>query len=55
MARCLKCDAELPLLPTRRSFVEKHITQRNTKKFKCHECSEFQFISPFTSRKVNIV
>ena len=54
MARCKNCKAELPLLPSKRSLVERHITQRNTKKFKCHECNELQFINPFDSNKSGI-
>ncbi|MGF1903875.1 hypothetical protein [Aliivibrio salmonicida] len=50
MAKCKNCRAILPLLPSRRSFVEKHITQRNTKKYKCKECDELQFRSPFSSK-----
>ena len=54
MARCKNCKAELPLLPSKRSLVERHITQRNTKKFTCHKCNELQFINPFDSNKSGI-
>lgn len=46
MNKCKNCKATLPIRPSRRSFIERHLTKRNTIKYKCQECKVLQFLSP---------
>ncbi|MFT5653183.1 MAG: hypothetical protein ACJAYB_002054 [Psychromonas sp.] len=51
MHKCKCCGEELPIMRMRRTWKERHITRRNTFKYRCEQCNEITFISMLMSFK----